>query len=138
MLQLYFLSVVLNIASGCALASEYLADRSAMFTNMRDFFKASPALRITLAALTFIVGFFKFISVTKGDIPVLGDLIPAVCGIAAGTALFLDYYKENSVSFSSQFVETLDRILVEHKSLLGIIAILVGFLHFIFPQAIFL
>jgi hypothetical protein len=66
---------------------------------MRDFFKASPALRITLAALTFIVGFFKFISVTKGDIPVPAISYPQ-SAYAAGTALFLDYYKENSVSFS--------------------------------------
>ncbi len=138
MLQLYFLSIVLNITSGCALASDYLADRSTVFTNMRDFFKASHVLKITLAVLTFIVGFFKFISVTKGDTPVVGDFFPAICGLIGGTTLFLDYYRESSTSFNSQFVETLNRVFLDHKSIVGIGSIIIGLLHFIFPQAIFL
>ncbi len=69
--------------------------------------------------------------------PVVGDLVPAAAGMIMGITLIIDYYKSKA-TVSSQAVETFDRVFVRRKSIIGIIGMAVGILHFFIPSVLFL
>ncbi len=81
-----------------------------------------------------------------GDIPVVGDFIPATTGLAAGVALLQQTYRrddglrgENSGSAGSNAaMARIGRILGENGTAIGLAAIASGVLHFAFPAVLFL
>lgn len=133
MVQLYFLSILLNLLGGFGLASETVVERISGFRIFSDFFEGRTTLKIVVGLLSFIVGILKLLS--SMDIPVAGDLLPALCNIAVGIALTLDYYKERSESGSS---EKLNDFFARNSSFIGITAVLFGFLHFLIPRVLLL
>ena len=92
---------------------------------------------MVLGILTFIFGILKLLSVTQGDIPVVGDLLPALFGLLVGFTLFLNYYKMKS-TVESETVEKIDNIVIKNRSIIGLLAIIVAILHFIMPSVLFL
>jgi hypothetical protein len=87
--------------------------------------------------LTIIFGVFKFLSVTKGDVLVIGDLLPALSGLAVGTTLTVESYKMRS-TVTTPAVDRIDNVFVRNKSVIGIVGIVIGVLHFLFPSVLFL
>lgn len=137
MIQIYLLSVVTNMLAGIALSFDGMDERlhlSSVFN--RDLFEA-VGFRLGLGIATFTVGFFKFLSVTPGDVPVVGDLIPALCGVIQGMILLVLYYRARS-DVTSPVIDSLDKIFVQNRGMFGTAGILIAVLHFIFPSVLFL
>jgi hypothetical protein len=96
MLQFYFLSILANVLAGVALASEYLAGRFPVFVPFRELL-SRRAWQASLGVLAAAVGFLKLlIRSSAADVPVVGDLIPALLGMAMGASLLLHVVRERS------------------------------------------
>lgn len=137
MVQIYLLSILANIFGGLVLSAEHYSERFTGFTGVKEFFDGKPGMRVTLGIVGFLTGFLKLLSVTKGDVPVVGDLVPALTGLVTGTALLFDRYKEKS-TVQSKMLETADKVLLNNKSILGTAAVVVGALHFLLPGIVLL
>jgi len=135
MIQFYFLSVLLNFLAGYSLALDPEVKNSPL-DGIRSLL-LDETTRLVLGIFTGSVGFFKLLTVVRGDIPVVGDLIPAVAGMIAGFALVLEYYRSRSTT-PSEASERLNQILVKNRKWVGIGAILSAAAHFLFPMVLFL
>ena len=113
------------------------APKSAKSIFANPLFFDDSTFRLVIAILSALVGLMKLLSTVQGDMPLIGDLIPAVAGIAGAFALLIEYYSQKSdVSFN--LPAFLTSIFVGGRKYLGIFCILAGFLHFIFPRVLFL
>lgn len=136
MVQFYLLSVLMNLIAGYALVSFQTEPKGTKADGIREFFKDST-IRLVLGILCTTVGFFKLLTVMRGDIPVVGDLLPSLAGLAAGFTLLLEFYKNNS-NVTTTALERLDGIFVANRRIVGIASMVVGFAHFLFPNVLFL
>lgn len=137
MYQFYFLSITCNLLLGMTLSRESLEDKFPSLAGFSRDVLGRRGFRFGLGLAAFIVGFFKLLSVTQGDVPVVGDLLPAAAGLAGGGALLLEYYKERA-TVSSPLTDTLETILLKNKALWGLAGFLAAVLHFFFPGVLFL
>ncbi len=137
MVQFYLLAVILNILGGLILASPLLQEKIPMLDTLHEALRINIASRMIFILLSVAVGIFKILSVTKGDVAVVGDLLPALSLLLMAGVFFLDYYKEQS-EVGSSFIDKLQRIFVDNKSTVGIILVVIGLLHFLFPRVLFL
>ena len=80
MVQFYVLSILVNLLGGFLLAGDVLSKRFASF-DVRDKILKSEAYTLIFAIIAGIAGIFKIISVFHGDIPIIGDLLPAIASI---------------------------------------------------------
>ena len=133
MVQIYFLSILLNLLGGFGLASETMVERISGFKIFSDFFEGRTTLKIVVGILSFLVGILKLLS--SMDVTVAGDLLPALCNIAVGIALTLDYYKDRSDTTPS---EKLNDFFARNGSFIGIIAVIFGVIHFFIPRVLLL
>ncbi len=95
MIQFYFLSILLNVVGGYALAIDAAHRSSPAIDGLRAFLR-DPTVRLVIGILTIVTGAFKLLAVVRGDIPVVGDFVPAVAGLAVGATLLLELYREPS------------------------------------------
>jgi hypothetical protein len=135
MLQFYFLSILANALSGFILftASD---DEPPSDTG----FRLSPGnrtFRLVLGIISSLTGVLKILSSISGDIPVIGDLIPALAGLFAGFALIFKYYRQGS-SLSSERVEKIETLITVNQRWVGIAAMASAVLHFLFPTVLLL
>lgn len=137
MVQIYFLSILSNILGGLVLSSEHYSEKFAGISSVEEFFDGKPGLRITLGIVAFLTGFLKLLTVTKGDVPVIGDILPALAGLFTGATLIFARYKEKS-TVPSKMVETADKLLIKNKTIIGTIGMLIGALHFLLPGIVLL
>ena len=141
MLQLYFLSILANIVGGLALSSGYLEERLSGVTGLKEFFAGKPGLRVSIGVVAVVAGILKLLSVTKGDVPVVGDLVPALTGLIVGVALLVERFKEKSsvpVESQSGILAVVDRLVLRNRNMIGIASAVVGGLHFLIPGVLFL
>jgi len=137
MVQFYLLEVILNILGGLILTAPLLQEKIPMLEKLHEGLRINIASRMVFILLSLVVGVFKILSVTKGDVAVVGDLLPALSLLLMAGVFFLDYYKEQS-EIGSSFIDKLQRIFVDNKSTIGIILVVIGLLHFLFPRVLFL
>lgn len=97
----------------------------------------SKTFRLVLGILTGLTGILKFISVIKTDVPVVGDLLPALIGIAGSFCLLLEYYI-NAATIEVTLPEAVKRIFVKNSNIIGFLSIVIAVIHFIFPTVLFL
>ncbi|MDR0496026.1 MAG: hypothetical protein LBH42_00260 [Treponema sp.] len=135
MLQFYFLSVFLNVLAGFLLFSGEeggsLEWRSG--SSLRD-----ETSKLVVGIVSMITGILKILSPIEGDVPVIGDLIPALAGFLCGFILVFEYYRLRSSIEDSEQIEKIDRILIRNKKIIGAVALAVAALHFLFPKVLFL
>jgi hypothetical protein len=136
MIQFYFLSILLNALTGYLLVMENDTGDSTLETVFRFSLK-NETIRLALGILTMLMGLLKILSSVQGDIPVIGDLIPALAGLGAGFLLVLEYYRGRSGQ-DSEKTEKVEGILVKHRRWVGFIALASAALHFLFPQVLLL
>jgi hypothetical protein len=135
MLQFYFLSILSNILAGVALTAEYLAGRFPSIAPFRDLL-SRRGYRASLGALAAAVGFLKLlIRSSATDVPVVGDLIPALLGIGMGASLLLAAARER---VDRTPLGRLERAALAYRVPLGFVGIAVAILHFLLPAALFL
>jgi hypothetical protein len=158
MIQFYLLSVLLNILGGLALATDETRRRDALVSDARRLIR-DPTLRLVLGILALVTGAFKLLSVIRGDIPVVGDFLPAIAGLAVGATLLLELAKSDELlkpeleeakdpqaepqpagppeSVKSGRFDPLrlfaEKILLENKAAVGMAGIIAGLVHFLFP-----
>lgn len=161
MLQFYFLSILLNLVTGLVLfceknekpelAEDFLNEEN--FAD-EDFFEndsskksnnSNPILglfesknfKLVLGVLGVLVGIMKLLSVIQNDVPVIGDLFPAIMGIIGGFCVLLQFYMEmNSIDYAPNSL--LQTIFVDNRRIIGICCLVVATLHFVFPKVLFL
>ncbi|MDR3168121.1 MAG: hypothetical protein LBT93_09260 [Treponema sp.] len=93
--------------------------------------------RLVLGILAVITGLLKLLSSIQGDVPMVGDIIPAIIGFAVGFILVFEYYREYS-SIDNEKYEKIERVLIKNKKFIGFIALISAGIHFLFPQVLFL
>ena len=142
MVQFYFLSIVLNALAGYILIS---GDESGVLEFKGGFSLKDETFRLIVGILSVITGLLKLLSVIEGDVPVLGDLVPALAGFLSGFILIFEYYRNRSsleksvdAESESEYSERIDRILVRNKKIIGVAALAAAVLHFLFPKVLLL
>ncbi|ADK81731.1 hypothetical protein [Sediminispirochaeta smaragdinae] len=137
MVQFYVLAILLNFIGGALLAADYFEERFPILVQMRKGLEDRPGLRVSLIILTVLVGIFKLLTVTSGDVPVVGDLLPALSLFLLGFIQALDYYIQKS-DVGGEGREHLEKIFIANQSVFGVAAMVIAVLHFLFPAVLFL
>lgn len=137
MVQFYVLAILLNLAGGALLAADYLGERFALIKSARESLQERSSLRIALVIALAVVALFKFLSVTGGDVPVVGDLLPALSLLLIAFINAFEYYTERS-DVAGEGKEKLEKLFIGNQSVFGVGAMVIGFLHFLFPGVLFL
>lgn len=135
MIQFYFLSILFNLMAGYTLV--YSEPEKLSATNPFSALIQNETVKLLLGVLTFISGFLKILSSVRGDIPVIGDILPALCGLAAGFTLLLDYFKSRS-TLAEAGTGIVYTVFHTNAKWIGIAAIISAVLHFVFPTVLLL
>ena len=104
------------------------------------FSPANSTFRLVLGFLTGATGILKLLSPSERPL-ILGDLIPALAGIAAAFILIFGFYREHASSGGLENEGRLDRIgdtFLRYKKIAGVGLLAVALLHFLFPAVLFL
>jgi hypothetical protein len=136
MIQFYFLSILFNGLSGYALARDAGDDAIVLDTGFR-FSLHNETCRLILGAATILMGLLKLLSSTQGDLPVIGDLVPALAGFLAGFILVFEYYRNRS-TLEPEHTEKIEQLLIHNKKWVGCFALAAAILHFFLPSVLFL
>ena len=134
MLQFYFLAVVLNAIAGYLL---FFGDEGEILELKNDFLKGET-FKLVLGILSVITGLLKLLSPVEGDIPIIGDLVPAVTVFLCGFILVFEYYKTRSTIEVPEQPEKIGKVLIGYKKIIGMAALVAAALHFLFPTVLLL
>ena len=132
MAQFYLLSVVANLAASLALAGDYVGQKMPILKCFIELATRRSA-RITIGISALAVGILKLFILSPGEeIPVVGDLLPAVTGIAIG-ALLIAQIVPDKVERAGERIQKLSKTALTYRVPVAIAGIVVSFLHFLFP-----
>ena len=143
MLQFYFLSVFLNAMAGYLLITDEEKE------NFPESFLRNKTFRLVMGVLCTLTGILKLLSPIEGDLPLVGDLFPALSALTAGFILLFEFYKNHASpalkpedgGFSEDISDPgkkLEPVLIRNKRAIGFAALAAAALHFIFPQVLLL
>jgi hypothetical protein len=136
MIQFYFLSILFNAAGGFVLFTNSGEGGTAAIEAEIHFSLQNETFRLILGILTALTGLLKLLSPVQGDIPVIGDLVPAAAGLVTGFILLFDYYQGRS--FFEEGDSRMKAIITVNRKWIGFASMVVAGLHFIFPHALLL
>jgi len=135
MLQFYFLSILMNAIAGYLL---FFGSDSDLREFKCGYSVTEDKFRLVVGILSALTGFFKILSPVQGDVPVIGDFIPAVAGLLCGFILFIQYYRSRSSTNDSESGEKVNKFLTSNRKLIAAAAMVAAVLHFIFPGVLLL
>ena len=137
MSQFYLLSILSILLSGFVLSGDYLGAKVPALGTFRAWLENRGAA-LTLGIVTAVIGFLKFFVRAPNDIvPVAGDLLPAIAGLAVGAALFFEALLRKP-STPERPVDRYAKAVLTYRIPLGIVCVAIALLHFLFPQAVIL
>lgn len=137
MLQFYFLSILLNTITGLVLLFTDKDAPDGISVVKIPAIAQDETFRLVLGILTSVTGFFKLLTAVRGDVPVIGDLVPALAGLAGGFALLYEFYKARSTIEGDRIPLFIQKI-VDSKRYVGIACLVAAVFHFLFPTVLFL
>ncbi len=137
MLQFYFLSILLNMVTGFILVWADGDDANREFSVHMPQIVYDETFRFILGIFTAITGFFKLLTAIQGDVPVIGDLLPALVGLIGGFTLVYEYYRARSTADEDSLPVILQKIVCS-KRYVGMACLGAAGLHFLFPNVLFL
>jgi len=137
MYQIYFLSILANIVAGIAIGFDRIDERLRLHAVFNPELFHHTGFRLAMGLITFVVGFLKLLSVTPGDVAVVGDLLPALMGMVMGAVLVFQYYQER-VSVRSATIESLHGFVERYAAAIGTIGIFIAVVHFFLHRVLFL
>ena len=137
MAQFYLLSVLSLVLAGSLAASGFITERMASLAALSDLAERRN-VSMTVGVLALAVGILKFFLRAPGDgVAVVGDLLPAIAGIATGGVLLLSQsYRPGERD--PELPRSQTQMLVEYRNPIGLVGLLVGLLHFLFPATVIL
>jgi hypothetical protein len=136
MIQFYFLSIFCNAAAGYALLSDDKATESPVSFTLSIH---NATCRFLLGMLSAVTGLFKLLSALEGNVPVVGDLLPAMTGLGVGAVLLYEHYLKHTTLRASLTTDNFfEGFLEKYRKPLGAGVCVVAVLHFLFPNALFL
>jgi len=95
--------------------------------------------KLIVGIIAAVTGILKLFDPVREQVPILGDLVPAVTGIVAGFMLVYGFYRDNvSKADDSGKLDMAGNVLILYKKPIGIACIAVAVLHFLFYGALFL
>jgi hypothetical protein len=133
MLPFYFLTILFNAVTGYVLAFCEQETREGGFS----FSLYSEVFRLALGAASILTGLFKVLSPVTGNIPVIGDLLPALCNLGSGFILVFEYYRNRS-EIRSGAAEDIAVFTEKYRKLAGYVCLAAAALHFVFYPVLFL
>lgn len=136
MIQFYFLSIFFNALTGYILITDEEGAERSPDSGIQLVF-GSGNFRLILGILSVITALLKLLSSVQGDIPIVGDIIPAFAGFIGGFILVFEYYRKHSVVGPEKY-EKMETALHKNKRWMGFFILAVAVLHFLFPQALLL
>jgi hypothetical protein len=142
MVQLFFLSIVFNGFAGFLfifgdLGGSDSAEGGKKFSFKGDGFRF--VVGILAAATGLLKLFVPFVDPERATIYILGDLLPALAGLAAGFMLIFGFYRERSAQVDDEEkINSFGDIFLQYKKAAGIVILVIALLHFFFPGALFL
>jgi hypothetical protein len=157
-MQFYFLSIVVNLLAGVILAGDYLAQRLPWMKSLLPEI-SSRSSGVTIGAITAGVGVLKlFVLADAQQIVLVGDLLPALAGIALGGVLIavaLNAKEGDAAGGAERPVHTTRegsshvvvadgaadkavRLAAGYRTPAGLAGIAVAVLHFLFPLSVVL
>jgi hypothetical protein len=131
MVQFYALSVVANLLTGWLVGSE--PGEGGGFPGQLRKLLEDNTLKFGLGLASLVIAVFKLLSPIEGDIPVVGDLLPAAAGLATGAILLLDFFA-GSPALGNDTLNRLGSRLLGYRRYVGIGAAAAGLLHFLMPR----
>jgi hypothetical protein len=134
MLPFYLLTILFNAMSGYTLA---FRKEKPQGDNGFSFSLDNEVFRLVLGAASIFIGLLKILSPVAGNIPVIGDLVPATANLAGGFILVFEYY-QNHTTLRSEAVEKLGDIVEKNRKIVGFVSIGAAVLHFVFYPVPFL
>jgi hypothetical protein len=73
------------------------------------------------------------------SIPILGDFLPALAGLAAGYILIYGFYRKHSANVNAEEkINTFGDTFLQYKKAVGIVIMIIALLHFFFYGTLFL
>jgi hypothetical protein len=142
MVQLFLLSIVFNVFAGFLfIFGDFGGDNSA--EGDKKFSFIGDGFRLVVGILAAVTGLLKlfvpFVDPERTVIYILGDLLPALAGIAAGFLLAFSFYRERVTHVDSEEkVNSIGDIFLQYKKAAGVVILIIALLHFLFPGALFL
>ena len=137
MLPVYFLSILFNALAGYILAfGKEEAESGSLSFSLNN-----ETVRLVIGGIAFVTGILKILSpvAVEGNVPVVGDLFPALAGLAGGLILIFDFYRSRTADSSViDFMERLASLAGKNRKIYGFVCIGAAALHFIFYPVIFL
>ena len=137
MAQLYMLSILSLLAAGLILSSDYLVERMAWLSGLKEF-AAQRGVKIGVGIVTAIVGIMKLIVRSPGEtVPVAGDLLPALAGIVLGGLLLADTLRAGRDSIATEeqpvAVDKVTNAVMPYRTPIGIAGMVIAIVHFLLP-----
>ncbi|MFO7782798.1 MAG: hypothetical protein R6W94_14365 [Spirochaetia bacterium] len=133
MLQFYFLSILTLILSGVAL----IGASSRAFDHEVSHLLTRTWVKMTIGGVTLVVGVVKLIvTATPESAAVVGDLLPALAGIAVGLALAVEGWANRAAQ--SAEAQKINQAASFYRIPLGVVAIATAVAHFFVPAAVIL
>ena len=136
MLQFYLLSVLVNALAGYIL---FFGSSGDVLDFRCGFSVKTETFRFVVGILSAFTGLFKLLSSVQGDLPIIGDIIPAAAGFLCGFILIFEHYSNRSAGGEEPEGGKKDGgFLVANKKLIGAAAMIAAILHFLFPTVLLL
>ncbi|UGQ16964.1 hypothetical protein [Borrelia sp. RT1S] len=130
MLQMYFISVLLNILGGIVLAFPILREKFKFFVIFEEFVSLindHKSIRSIFGTVFLVASIFEII--TPYGLPIIGNLFPAVSLFFIGFIFFLSQKIPTNIQNSKEYGK-FKSILEGNKRLIGILSIIIGIIHF--------
>jgi len=133
MLPIYFFSITVNALAGYTLA---FGKEEAEAGNTSFNFNGETT-RLIIGVLSFVFGLLKLLSPVEGNVPVAGDLIPALAGLSGGFILVFEFYRHRS-TLDSPGVERTAEFISKNRRVAGFFCLAAAVLHIFFSGLLFL
>jgi len=131
------LSILSLLGAGLILSSDYLVEKMEWLSGLKDLAQQRN-LRIGVGIAAGIVGILKLIVRSPGEtVPVAGDLLPALAGIALGGLLLADTFRI-SRDDEPAAVDKVTNAVMPYRTPIGLGGIAVALVHFLLPSLIIL
>lgn len=136
MIQLYFLSILFNAAAGFVLLSGNSGAEDPLATEFLLPLR-NKTFRLVLGILTAVIGLLKLLSPVEGNMPVLGDLVPALSCLGSGSIILLGCC-QGRPGLDEEQSSKITEIVSRNRKWVGFAALGAAALHFLFPHAFLL